>query len=119
VFPIQLTATAIIVAVAALVVVAGAVVLVSVPHVRRTVVQERRRLSRPGDPAWLRLPYELVPLLIGAIGYVELRRRGGLSAGERLDPLVVAVPTLLLIGAAVLIVRLMVWGSRLLDRASD
>jgi hypothetical protein len=119
VFPISLTPLAVIVAVGALAVAALALVLISVPHMRRTVVQERRRLSRPDRPVWLRLPYEVILLVVGAFGYAELRRHGTFNAAGNVDPFVLGVPTLLLIGGALLSVRLLVLGFARSERASD
>jgi hypothetical protein len=119
VFPIQLNGIAIIVAIVALVVEAVALVLVSIPHMTRTVVQERRRLSRPGESLWLRVPYEVILILVGGIAYAELRRHGTVGSGASLDPLVLAGPTLLLIGSGALMVRLLVWGSKRGERAAD
>jgi hypothetical protein len=119
VFPISLTPLAVVVAVAALAVAALALVLISVPHMRRTVVQERRRLSRQARPVWLRLPYGVILLVVGAFGYAELRRHGTFNAAGNLDPFVLGVPTLLLIGGGLLSVRLLVSGFTLGERASD
>jgi hypothetical protein len=119
VFPIRLNGVGIGVATAALGVAALALVLVSVPHLRRTVTKERQRLSRPGRPAWLRLPYELILILVGGVGYAELRRHGTLGSGGSLDPFVLVVPSLLLIGGGALTVRLMVWGFSRGERAAD
>jgi hypothetical protein len=119
VFPLSLTPATVVVAVAALAVAALALVLISVPHMRRTVVQERRRLSRPDRPVWLRLPYGVILLLIGAFGYAELRRHGTFNAIGNVDPFVVGVPTLLLIGGGLLSVRLLVSGFARTERVGD
>jgi hypothetical protein len=119
VFPLSVTPLAVIVAVAALAVAALALILLSVPHMRRTVIQERQRLSRPDRPVWLRLPYGVILVVIGAFGYAELRRHGTFNAAGNVDPLVLGVPTLLLLGGGVLSVRLLVLGFALSERASD
>jgi hypothetical protein len=119
VFPISVTPPAVVVAVAALAVAALALILFSAPHMRRTVVQERQRLSRPDRPVWLRLRYGVILLVIGAFGYAELRRHGTFSAAGEVDPLVLGVPTLLLIGGGLLSVRLLVSGFARTERVGD
>ncbi len=67
---------------------------------------------------WARLPYELVPLLLGAVALTELRRHHLGGSGTRLDPLAVGAPTLLLLGVAALAARLLLAGARKLDRVT-
>jgi hypothetical protein len=118
-FPISLNAQAIEVAVAGAAVGALALVAVSLPRLRHTVIHERRRLSRSDRGIWARLPYELVPLLLGVAALTELRRHrlGGIGTG--LDPLAVGAPTLLLLGVAALAARLLLVGGRNLDRVAN
>jgi hypothetical protein len=117
-FPIGLNARAVQVALGGVILGALALVVVSLPRLRHTVIQERRRLSRSKRGIWARLPYELVPLLLGAAALTELRRNplGGSATG--LDPLALAAPTLLLLGVAALAARLLLAGARKLDRAA-
>src|SRR5262249_27163594 len=98
---------------------AVALVAVSLPRLRHTVVQERQRLSRGKRGTWTRLPYELVPLLLGAAALTELHRHhlGGPETG--LDLLAVGAPTLLLLGVASLAARLLLTVARRLDRVTD
>jgi hypothetical protein len=115
-FPVALNARAVEIALGGVVLGALALVVVSLPRLRHTVIQERRRLSRTKRSVWARLPYELVPSLLGAAALTELRRRhlGGTELG--LDPFAVGAPTLLLLGAAALAARLLLAGARRLDR---
>ena len=114
-FPIGLNAPAVRVALGGVILGALALVVVSLPRLRHTVVQERRRLSRTQRGIWVRLPYELVPLLLGAAALTELRRHHLGGTGTGLDLLAVGAPTLLLLGAAALAARLLLAGARKLD----
>jgi FtsX-like permease family protein len=114
-FPIGLTARAVQVALAGVVLGAVALVVVSLPRLRHTTVQERRRLSRSKRGTWTRLPYELVPLLLGAAALTELRRHHLGGSGTGFDPLAVGAPALLLLGVAALAARLLVAGAKKLD----
>jgi hypothetical protein len=82
-FPIGLNARAVQVALGGVTLGALALVVVSLPRLRHTVIQERQRLSRSKRGMWARLPYELVPLLLGAAALMELRRHhlGGSGTG--------------------------------------
>ncbi|MGN6796201.1 MAG: FtsX-like permease family protein [Streptosporangiaceae bacterium] len=118
-FPIGLTGRAVQVALAGVVLGAVALVIVSLPRLRHTAVQERRRLSRGKRSIWARLPYELVPLLLGAAALIELRRHHLGGSGTGFDPLAVGAPALLLLGVAALAARLMVAGAKRLDRVTE
>ena len=117
-FPIGLNARAVQVALGGVTLGALALVVVSLPRLRHTVIQERRRLSRSRRGTWARLPYELVPLLLGAAALTELRRHHLGGSGTGLDPLAVGAPTLLLLGVAALAARLLLAGARKLDRVT-
>ena len=118
-FPIGLTARAVQLALGGVILGALALVVVSLPRLRHTVIQERRWLSRGKRGIWTRLPYELVPLLLGAAALTELRRHHPGGSGTGLDPLALAAPTLLLLGTAALAARLLLAGARKLDRAAQ
>ncbi|MDP9298706.1 MAG: ABC transporter permease, partial [Actinomycetota bacterium] len=96
-----------------------ALVLTSLPQLRRSVLQERREASRERRPGWLRLPSEAVPLALGALALTELRRRGIQPSGGRLDPLVLVGPTLLILGGGILAVRALFWGFRRAEPLAD
>ena len=115
-FPIGLNARAVQVAVLGVTLGALTLVVVSLPRLRHTVLQERRRLSRSRRSIWARLPYELVPLLLGVAALSELRRHHLNGSGTGLDLLAVGAPTLLLLGLAALAARLLLAGARQLDR---
>jgi hypothetical protein len=118
-FPIGLTARAVQIAIAGVILGALALVVVSLPRLRHTTIQERRRLSRSKRGVWARLPYELVPLLLGAAALTELRRNPLVGSGQGFDPLAVAAPALLLLGVAALAARLLVAGAKRLDRVTE
>jgi len=118
-FPIGLNARAIWVALGGVILGALALVVVSLPRLRHTVIQERRQLSRGKRGLWARLPYELVPLLLGVAALTELRRHHLGGTGTGLDPLAVGAPTLLLLGVAALTARLLVAGARRLDQVTE
>jgi hypothetical protein len=96
-----------------------ALVLMSLPHLRRSVLQERREASRERRPPWIRLPYEVVPLALGTIALIELRRRGIQPSEGRLDPLVLVGPTMLILGGGLLAVRVLFWGFRKTEPLAD
>jgi hypothetical protein len=118
-FPISLNARAVEFALAGVTVGALALVAVSLPRLRHTVIEERRRLSRSNRGTWARLPYELVPLLLGVAALTELGRHHLGGPGTGLDPLAVGAPTLLLLGVAALAARLLLVGARTLDRVAN
>lgn len=118
-FPIGLDAAAVQVALGGVILGALALVVVSLPRLRHTVIQERQRLSRGKRGIWARLPYELVPLLLGAAALTELHRHHLGGPGTGLDPFAVGAPTLLLLGFAALAARLLIAGARKLDRVTN
>ena len=118
-FPIGLNAPAVQVALGGVILGALALVAVSLPRLRHTVVQERQRLSRTKRGIWVRLPYEIVALLLGAAALLELHRHHLGGTGTGLDPLAVGAPTLLLLGVAALAARLLIAAARRLDRVTN
>lgn len=113
-FPIDLGAAGVIAGVVAALVAVGLVVLVSLPHVSRTVIEERREASREGRSFLTRFPVELVIGPIGIFAYLEARSRGlgaNVTTGS-IDPLLLLAPTLLLFAASFAFLRLMAWGLR-------
>lgn len=118
-FPIGLNAPAVLVASGGVILGALALVAVSLPRLRHTVIQERQRRSRIKRGIWAQLPYELVPLLLGAAALTELRRHHFGGSGTGLDPLAVGAPTLLLLGVAALATRFLLAGARKLDRVAN
>jgi len=97
---------------------AVALVLVSVPHLRRTILEERRLVSREDRPLLARMPVELFILPLAAFSYVELRGIEAAATIERtsLNPLVLLTPTLVIFGASFLALRLLLFVLRRLDR---
>jgi hypothetical protein len=118
-FPIALSRLAIATGLIGITVGVVAIVAMSVPRVRRNVIEERRQASRQPGPGWLRLPYEALPLVAGLLMVAELRRRGIGSSAEGLDPLVLLAPALLLLGGGMLAVRLLLLFLRRAERLSD
>jgi hypothetical protein len=118
-FPIRLTSRGVQVALGGVILGALALVVVSLPRLRHTVIQERRQLSRGERSIWARLPLEIVPLLLGAVALMELRRHHLGGSGTGLDLLALGAPTLLLLGVAALSARLLLVGARRLDRVAD
>ena len=116
-FPVQLDAGAAVLGLCAAV--AGAVILLSlsIPLVKRTVLEERRRASREDRPLLSRVPVELIVLPLGIFAYIQLR--GGTKpepGAGTIDPLVLAAPTLLLFAASFLALRLLLFALHRLDR---
>jgi hypothetical protein len=118
-FPIRLTSLGVQVALGGVIFGALALVVVSLPRLRNTVIQERRQLSRGKPSIWTRLPLEIVPLLLGAVALMELRRHHLGGSGSGLDLLALGAPTLLLLGVAALAARLLLTGARRFDRVAS
>jgi len=118
-FPIRLTSGGVQVALGGVILGALALVVVSLPRLGNSVIQERRQLSRGERSIWARLPLEIVPLLLGAVALTELRRHHLGGSGTGLDLLALGAPTLLLLGVAALTARLLLMGARRLDRVAD
>ena len=100
---------------------AGAVVLwlPSIPAVRRTIIDERRQTSREARPALARAPVELIVLPVGFFALAQLRNGETIApaaAGQgSIDPLLLFGPTLVILGASFLVIRILSWGLASLD----
>jgi len=92
--------------------------LLSIPVIRRTIIEERRNLSREARPLLSRVPVELFVFPLGAAAFYEVKTRGFLPVTEKgsLDPLIVFAPTLLIFAASFLALRLLLWTLRALER---
>ena len=101
--------------------VAGAIVLwlPSIPAVRRTIIDERRQASREARPALARAPVELIVLPVGFFALAQLRNGEAIApaaAGQgSIDPLLLFGPTLVILGASFLVIRVLSWGLASLD----
>src|SRR6476660_2260724 len=101
--------------------VAGAVVLwlPSIPAVRRTIIDERRQTSREARPALARAAVELIVLPVGFFALAQLRNGAAIApaaAGQgSIDPLLLFGPTLVILGASFLVIRVLSWGLASLD----
>ena len=117
-FPIHLGAQAEVLGLVGAFAGAVALLLLSLPHLRRTILEERRLLSREDRPLLARLPVEAFVLPVGIFAYVQLRGSAVRSSAERttLDPLVLIAPTLLIFGLSFLALRLLLFVLRRFDR---
>jgi hypothetical protein len=117
-FPIGLSTFALVLGAIGAAVGAVTLLLLSIPHVRRTILEERRLLSREDRPLVSRVPVELFVLPVAIFTFVELRGTAvkSTSAREQLDPLVLLTPTLLIFALSFLALRLLLWFLRRLDR---
>jgi hypothetical protein len=116
-FPVRLDAGAAVLGLVAAAVGALILLALSVPLVKRTVLEERHRASREDRPLLSRVPVELIVLPLGIFAYIQLR--GGTKpepGAGTIDPLVLAAPTLLLFAASFLALRLLLFALRRLDR---
>ena len=95
-----------------------ALLLLSLPHVRRTILEERRLLSREERPLLARVPVELFVLPVAIFSFLQLRNTEVQSnvARANLDPLVLLTPTLLIFGLSFLSLRVLLFILRRLDR---
>ncbi len=91
--------------------------LLSLPVISRTIIEERRLLSREARPLLARYPIELFILPLGIAAFYEVKTRGFLpiSQSGSLDPLVVFAPTLLLFAASFIALRLLLFVLRRLE----
>jgi putative ABC transport system permease protein len=116
-FPIRLNATGELLGVIAAVVGALILLLLSLPYVSRTVLEERRAASREDRPVLARVPVELFVLPLGIFAFIQLRGGAEPEPGSGdIDPLILLAPTLLLFGASFLALRLLLLLFRVLDR---
>jgi hypothetical protein len=116
-FPVELNTAAFLLGAVAAVLGAAILFLLSIPAVRRTVLEERRSVSREDRPLLARIPVELFVLPVGILAFLQLRN--GVETGtadDALDPLMLAAPTLLLVGISFLALRCLLGALRLLDR---
>jgi putative ABC transport system permease protein len=116
-FPVRLDAGAAVLGLVAAAVGAAILLTLSVPLVKRTILEERRRASREDRPLLSRVPVELIVLPLGIFAYIQLR--GGTKpepGAGTIDPLVLAAPTLLLFAASFLALRLLLFALHRLDR---
>jgi hypothetical protein len=117
-FPIGLSTFALVLGAIGAFIGAITLLLLSLPHVRRTILEERRLLSREDRPLISRVPVELFVLPLALFTFVELRGTAvqSTSARDQLDPLVLLTPTLLIFALSFLALRLLLWVLRRLDR---
>ncbi|MDP9341140.1 MAG: ABC transporter permease [Actinomycetota bacterium] len=91
--------------------------VLSLPVISRTIIEERRLLSREARPLLARYPIELFILPLGIAAFYEVKTRGFLpiSQSGSLDPLVVLAPTLLLFAASFIALRLLLFVLRRME----
>jgi hypothetical protein len=115
-FPIAVTGGAVALGSITALVGVAILILLSVPAVKRTVLEERRSVSREERPLLARVPVELIVLPVGVFAFIQLRGEGTADASTgTIDPLVLLAPTLLLMGLAFLALRLLLAALRALD----
>ena len=117
-FPIGLNTQALVVGAIGAAVGAATLLLLSIPHVRRTILEERRLLSREDRPLLARIPVEAFVLPLGIFAFIQMRNSAIRHSFDRdsLDPLVLLAPTLLIFGSSFLALRLLLFLLRRLDR---
>jgi hypothetical protein len=117
-FPVRMTSAAELLGLAAAALGAVILLLLSVPHVGRTVLEQRQALSREDRPPLARLPVELFLAPVGLFAFIQLRGQGTPKPGAgTIDPLVLLAPTLLIFASSFFALRLLLWSLRALDRA--
>ncbi|MGZ5351967.1 MAG: FtsX-like permease family protein [Actinomycetota bacterium] len=117
-FPIRLSAFANALGVVGAVVGAVVLLLLSLPHVKRTILEERRLLSREDRPLLARVPVEVFVLPVAAFAFVQLRSSDIENTASRtdLDPLVLLTPTMIIFALSFLSLRVLLFTLRRLDR---
>jgi putative ABC transport system permease protein len=116
VFPIRLNGTGQLLGLVAAIVGALILLLLSIPYVSRTVLEERRAASREDKPLLARVPVELFVIPVGIFAFIQLRGGAEPEPGSGdIDPLILLAPTLLLFGGSFLALRLLLLVFRALD----
>ena len=116
-FPVQLNASAEVLGAFMAAIGALILLLLSLPYVSRTVLEERRAASREDRPLLSRVPVELIVLPVGVFAFIQLRGGTKPQAGSgTIDPLVLLAPTLLLFAASFLVLRLLLFAFHRMDR---
>jgi hypothetical protein len=109
-FPVQLNPSAEVLGAVAATIGALILLLLSLPYLSRTILEERRAVSREDRPLLSRVPVELVVLPVGVFAFIQLRGGTKPQAGSgTIDPLVLLAPTLLLFAASFLVLRLLLF----------
>ena len=109
-FPVQLNPSAEVLGAVTAAIGALILLLLSLPYISRTVLEERRAVSREDRPLLSRVPVELVVLPVGVFAFIQLRGGTKPQAGSgTIDPLVLLAPTLLLFAASFLVLRLLLF----------
>ena len=116
-FPVRMTHAAELLGLGAAAFGAAILLVLSIPHVRRTVLEQRQALSREDRPPLARLPVELFLAPVGLFAFIQLRGQDTPTPGSgTIDPLVLLAPTLLIFAASFFALRLLLWALRGLDR---
>jgi FtsX-like permease family protein len=116
-FPVRLNTSAEVLGAVAAAIGALILLLLSLPYISRTVLEERRAVSREDRPLLSRVPVELIVLPVGVFAFIQLRGGTKPKAGVgTIDPLVLLAPTLLLFAASFLVLRLLLFVFRRMDR---
>ncbi len=109
-FPVQLNTSAEVLGAVTATIGALILLLLSLPYISRTILEERRVVSREDRPLLSRVPVELVVLPVGVFAFIQLRGGTKPQAGSgTIDPLVLLAPTLLLFAASFLVLRLLLF----------
>jgi hypothetical protein len=115
-FPVELSSAALVAGVIGAAVGSLILILTSIPFVSRTVIEERRAISREERPLIARYPWEIFVAILGLAAFWEVRTSGFLKEEGSLDPLVLLAPTLLLFAASFFVLRILLLIFRWLDR---
>ncbi len=117
-FPITMSGVAMTLGAGVAIVGAAVLIALSLPFVRRTVIEERQALSREDRPLLSRVPVELFLLPVGVFSFIQLKGNAQPVAGSgTIDPLVLLAPTLLIFAASFLALRFLLVVLRGADRA--
>ncbi|MGZ4131808.1 MAG: FtsX-like permease family protein [Actinomycetota bacterium] len=115
-FPVHLNAAADILGLASAAAGVLILLLLSLPYTSRTILEERRIVSREDRPLLARLPVELIVLPVGLFAYIQLRGGTKPAPGSgSIEPLVLIAPTLLLFAASFLALRLFLFVAHRMD----
>lgn len=116
-FPVHLNTSAQVLGAVTAAIGALILLLLSLPYISRTVLEERRAVSREERPLLSRVPVEVIVLPVGVFAFIQLRGGTKPTAGSgTIDPLVLVAPTLLLFAASFLVLRLLLFVFHRMDR---
>ena len=116
-FPVRLSPMAELLGLGAAAAGVAILLLLSIPAVARTVLEQRHVVSREDRPLLARLPVELFVAPVGIFAFLQLRSGSTTPTrpGAGIDPLLLLAPTLLIFAASFLALRVLLFALKRVD----